>query len=248
MSTAAPADLEGRVALVTGAGGAIGSAVVADLSALGAEVVGLDRDADALAELAAGHRSVRVVTADLARPDDVDRALDEVGPVDVLVANAGLARVGPFADDDSASWDELWAVNLRSVLQVTQRLVPAMAERGWGRAVLVSSDGARAGSGGEVAYAATKAGLFGLAKSLAREVARHGVTVNVVCPGPIDTPMLRSVAAANPGLVDRLARQIPARRLGTPDDVAAAVAFLAGERAGYVTGQLLSVNGGITMP
>lgn len=137
------------------------------------------------------------------------------------MANAGIAHVASFDDDDPVRW---------------------------GRAVLVSSDGARAGSAGEVAYSATKAGPFGLAKSLAREVARHGVTVNVVCPGAVDTPMLRAVAAERPGLVDKLAAQVPARRLGTPEDVAAVVAFLAGGRAGYVTGQLISVNGGITMP
>ncbi|NUR83237.1 MAG: SDR family oxidoreductase, partial [Nonomuraea sp.] len=130
---------------------------------------------------------------------------------------------------------------------MTKLLLPGMLARGWGRLVFVSSDGARAGSGGEGAYAATKAGLFGLAKTLAREAARGGVTSNVVCPGPTDTPMLRRVSEAEPGLVDKIAKGIPLRRLGTPADVSGLVAYLCTDRAAYITGQTLSVSGGVTM-
>jgi 2-hydroxycyclohexanecarboxyl-CoA dehydrogenase len=130
---------------------------------------------------------------------------------------------------------------------LTKLLLPGMIERGWGRLVFISSDGARAGSGGEGAYAATKAGLFGLAKTLAREAARAGVTSNVVCPGPTDTPMVRRVAEQHPALLDKLAKQIPLRRIGRPDDIAGLVAFLCTDRAAYITGQTLSVSGGITM-
>jgi 2-hydroxycyclohexanecarboxyl-CoA dehydrogenase len=141
----------------------------------------------------------------------------------------------------------MWKINLRAPMQLTRGLLPGMVQRGWGRLIFISSDGARAGSGGEGAYAATKSGLFGLAKTLAREAARGGVTSNVICPGPTDTPMVRAVADQHPELLDKLVRQIPLRRIGRPEDVAGIVAFLCTERAGYITGQTLSVSGGITM-
>ncbi|MBB2912331.1 2-hydroxycyclohexanecarboxyl-CoA dehydrogenase [Streptosporangium becharense] len=184
---------------------------------------------------------------DLADPGSVERVPDRTGPVDILVNNAGISIVEPFATSDPAGWELMWRVNLRGPMLLTRLLLPGMTERGWGRLVFVSSDGARAGSGGEGAYAATKAGLFGLAKSLAREAARGGVTSNVVCPGPTDTPMLRRVDAERPGLVGRIVRDVPLRRLGTPEDVAGLVAYLCTDRAAYVTGQTLSVSGGVTM-
>jgi 2-hydroxycyclohexanecarboxyl-CoA dehydrogenase len=132
-------------------------------------------------------------------------------------------------------------------MHLTRALLPGMTDRGWGRLIFISSDGARAGSGGEGAYAATKSGLFGLAKTLAREAAKGGVTSNIVCPGPTDTPMVRAVSDRHPGLLDKLAKQIPLRRIGRPDDIAGIVAFLCTDRAEYITGQTLSVSGGITM-
>ncbi|MQY02906.1 3-oxoacyl-[acyl-carrier-protein] reductase FabG [Actinomadura sp. RB68] len=234
--------LAGRTAVVTGGAGGIGRAICADLAALGARVVVADLDLDAAKE--AGDAAYRV---DLTDPGDIDRFVAEVGPVDVLVHNAGVSIVEPFTESDPAHWDLMWKVNLRAPMQLTRGLLPGMTERGWGRLVFVSSDGARAGSGGEGAYAATKAGLFGLAKTLAREAARGGVTSNVVCPGPTDTPMVRAVAERHPGLLDKLAKQIPLRRIGRPDDIAGLVAFLCTDRAGYITGQTVSVSGGITM-
>ncbi|GAA4075422.1 SDR family NAD(P)-dependent oxidoreductase [Actinomadura miaoliensis] len=238
--------LDGRVAVVTGGAGGIGRAVCADLASLGAHVVVADLDGAAAEEAAeaVGGTAHRV---DLADPGDIDRFTAGVGRVDVLVHNAGVSIVEPFTDSDPAHWDLMWKVNLRAPMQLTRALLPGMTERGWGRLVFVSSDGARAGSGGEGAYAATKAGLFGLAKTLAREAARGGVTSNVVCPGPTDTPMVRAVSDRHPGLLDKLARQIPLRRIGRPDDVAGLVAFLCTDRAAYITGQTVSVSGGITM-
>ncbi|GLW62693.1 2-hydroxycyclohexane-1-carbonyl-CoA dehydrogenase [Actinomadura rubrobrunea] len=238
--------LDGRVAVVTGGAGGIGRAVCADLASLGAHVVVADIDAAGAKEVAAalGGTARRV---DLADPADIDRFTAEVGRVDVLVHNAGVSFVEKFTDSDPAHWDLMWKVNLRAPMQLTKALLPGMTERGWGRLVFVSSDGARAGSGGEGAYAATKAGMFGLAKTLAREAARDGVTSNVVCPGPTDTPMGRAVAERHPGLLDKLARQIPLRRIARPDDIAGLVAFLCTDRAGYITGQTMSVSGGITM-
>ncbi|MGR6922913.1 SDR family NAD(P)-dependent oxidoreductase [[Actinomadura] parvosata] len=231
--------LDGRVAVVTGGAGAIGTAIATDLAALGAEVVTADVDLTNARQPA--------LHVDLASPASVRAFAGEVGAADILVHNAGVAIVEPFTESDPAGWDLMWQVNLRGPMLLTKLLLPGMMAKGWGRLVFVSSDGARAGSGGEGAYAATKAGLFGLAKTLAREAARANVTSNVVCPGPTDTPMLRRISDAEPGLVERIARAIPLRRLGTPADVAGLVAYLCTERAAYITGQTLSVSGGVTM-
>jgi 2-hydroxycyclohexanecarboxyl-CoA dehydrogenase len=239
--------VEGRIALVTGGAGGIGRAICADLAALGARVLVADLDERGAHETAAALPGASPLRVDLGDPGDVEAAAAAAGPVDVLVHNAGVSIVEPFTESDPAHWDLMWRINLRAPMQLTRALLPGMVDRGWGRLVFISSDGARAGSGGEGAYAATKAGLFGLAKTLAREAARGGVTSNVVCPGPTDTPMVRAVAERHPGLVGKLAAQIPLRRIGRPGDVAGVVAFLCTERAGYITGQTLSVSGGITM-
>ncbi|MEU8144541.1 SDR family NAD(P)-dependent oxidoreductase [Nonomuraea sp. NPDC048901] len=249
--------LDGRAAVVTGGAGAIGAAIATDLAALGARVVVADVDLPGAEKVAAGLRGAEEVAAglpgavalavDLASPSSIERFCDAAGPVDILVHNAGVSIVESFTASDPANWDLMWQVNLRGPMLLTKLMLPGMIERGWGRLVFISSDGARAGSGGEGAYAATKAGLFGLAKTLAREAARAHVTANVVCPGPTDTPMLRRVSAAEPGLVDKIVRTVPLRRLGTPADVAGLVAYLCTERAAYITGQTLSVSGGVTM-
>ncbi|MFF0869485.1 SDR family NAD(P)-dependent oxidoreductase [Nonomuraea sp. NPDC003560] len=239
--------LDGRVAVVTGGAGAIGTAVATDLAALGARVTVADVDLPGARRTAAALPGARALAVDLAAPASVEAFCAEAGLVDVLVHNAGVSVVQPFTASDPADWDLMWQVNLRGPMLMTKLLLPGMTARGWGRLVFVSSDGARAGSGGEGAYAATKAGLFGLAKTLAREAARGGVTSNVVCPGPTDTPMLRRISEAEPGLVDKIAKGIPLRRLGTPADVAGLIAYLCTDRAAYITGQTLSVSGGVTM-
>ncbi len=252
-------DLSGRTALVTGAASDIGIAVCEALLARGARVRATDLPGDRLDRLASSSAvplpgiarqrnsgaGVETVETDLTDPEAVAALGAE--PVDVLAAVAGLPVVERFAESDPAGWDLLWQVNLRAPMLVTKAVVPGMAERGWGRLVYVSSDSARAGAGGEAVYAATKAGLLGFAKSVAREVAAAGVTANVVCPGPIDTERSRAILAGRPKLLEGLLRAIPARALGAPADVAAAVAYLCSPQAGYVTGQTLSVNGGITM-
>ncbi|WP_157253456.1 SDR family NAD(P)-dependent oxidoreductase [Nonomuraea typhae] len=258
--------LDGRTAVVTGGGGAIGAAICADLVSLGAHVIVADVEQEAADKVAAGlaHTFPWVVDSggtawsegqgraearrvDLADPASITEFCAGAGAVDVLVHNAGVSVVEPFTESDPASWDLMWLVNLRAPMLMTKLLLSGMVERGWGRLVFISSDGAKAGSGGEGAYAATKAGLFGLAKTLAREAAKGNVTSNVVCPGPTDTPMLRRVEAEKPGLVDKIAKSIPLRRLGEPADVAGLVAYLCTERAAYITGQTLSVSGGVTM-
>jgi 2-hydroxycyclohexanecarboxyl-CoA dehydrogenase len=210
-------------------------------------VVVADVDSAAAEALAKELPGAVALVVDLTDPASIDGFAERAGAVDILVHNAGVSIVEPFVDSDPAHWDLMWRLNLRAPMQLTRALLPGMTERGWGRLVFISSDGARAGSGGEGAYAATKSGLFGLAKTLAREAARGGVTSNIVCPGPTDTPMVRKVAEAHPDLLDKLARQIPLRRIARPDDIAGIVAFLCTDRAGYITGQTISVSGGITM-
>ena len=239
------APLAGRTALVTGAASDIGRAVCRELHGLGAAVVATDLRAEPLDRLAAELPGLEAEPLDLL----ADGALERLAAhrVDVLASVAGLPVVARFADHDRAEWERLWAVNLRSPMAVTQTVMRGMAERGWGRLVYVSSDSARAGAGGEAVYAATKAGLLGFAKSVAREVARAGVTANVVCPGPVDTSTSRAILDARPRLLEGLLRATPAGRLGAPEEVAAAIGYLASPAAGFVTGQVLSVNGGIAM-
>jgi 2-hydroxycyclohexanecarboxyl-CoA dehydrogenase len=243
--------LTGRTAVVTGGASGIGAAICADLAACGAAVVVADLNLDAARARAAGLAGARAVQVDLSDEREVDRFVAllhaEGPPPDVLVSCAGQALVGPFVGSARVDWDRMYRLNLRAPMQLTQLLLPAMNAAGWGRLVFVSSDSARAGSAGEAAYAAAKAGLFGFAKSIAREHGRAGVTSNVVCPGATDTPMLRTVAAENPGLVPALSRMVPLGRIGLPEDVAATVALLCSQRGGYLTGQTLSVSGGITM-
>ncbi|NUR85095.1 MAG: SDR family oxidoreductase [Nonomuraea sp.] len=259
--------LDGRTAVVTGGAGGIGAAICTDLVALGARVIVADLDAAGAAKVAgevagavpwvvdAGgvtehaerHGTAEGRELDLSSPASITDFARQAGHVDVVVHNAGVSVVEAFVDADPANWDLMWQVNLRGPMLLTKALLPGMIAAEWGRLVFIASDGARAGSGGEGAYAATKSGLFGLAKSLAREVAKAGVTSNVVCPGPTDTPMLRRIDAEKPGLVDKIARGIPLRRLGTPQDVSGLVAYLCTDRAAYLTGQILSVSGGVTM-
>lgn len=243
--------LEGRIALVTGGAGGMGRAIARDLASIGATVCVCDIDADGASAVADELPGTRALPVDLADPASVDALLAQlaevVGPIDVLVSNAGWDKVEPFVANDPAVWDRLMAINLRSPIQLTHALLPGMLERRWGRCLYVSSDAGRVGSSGEAVYAACKAGLIGFAKTVAREAARAGVTANVVCPGPTDTPLLRSIAGDNPKLVQALERSIPLGRIGRPDDVSSAVTFLCSERAGYITGQTLSVSGGLTM-
>jgi 2-hydroxycyclohexanecarboxyl-CoA dehydrogenase len=233
-----------RTALVSGAASDIGRAVCVALRADGATVLATDLPGERLDALAAD-LGIEAIPADLTDPAAA-AALGE-RPVDVLAAVAGLPEVERFLEADPAGWERLWQVNLRAPMLLTQALLPGMMERGDGRLVYVASDSARAGAGGEAVYAATKAGLFGFAKSVAREAARSGVTANVVCPGPIDTERSRAILAEHPRMREGLVRAIPMGTMGAPEDVAAAVAYFASPAAGWTTGQTVSVNGGIVM-
>jgi 2-hydroxycyclohexanecarboxyl-CoA dehydrogenase len=245
--------LAGKVAFVTGAGRGMGRAMAERLAAEGAVVAVTDIDKDAAAAVAEalGNGAVAVhldVTDALSVATAVEETTAALGPIDILVNNAGWDRLAPFVDTDEDLWDRLIAVNLKGVLHTCRTVVPQMTERRSGRIVNISSDAGRVGSTGEAVYSATKAGIIGFTKTLAREVAKSGVTVNVVCPGPTDTPLLAEmVGAGNDRLITALQRAIPLGRLGRPEEIAAAVAFLASEDAAFITGQTLSVSGGLTM-
>jgi 2-hydroxycyclohexanecarboxyl-CoA dehydrogenase len=242
-----------RIALVTGGAGAIGAAVCRALAAQGRRVAVADIDSEGAARVAAGIGGLGVAL-DVTDPASVDRALEEVrarlGPVAILVSCAGWDVMKPFVATDEAFQARVLDVNLAGPIRVLRAVLPDMQAQRFGRVVLVSSDAARVGSSGEAIYAAAKGGLVSLAKSVAREVVRDGVTANCICPGPTDTPLFRGLAAQSADgdrITQALERAIPMRRLASPDDVAPAVAFLASDAAGYITGQTLSVSGGLTM-
>ena len=245
-----------RVAVVTGGAGGIGRAISAALAASGCAVAVCDIDEGGAREAAAevtgaGGRALGIAL-DVTDGATVDAALAtaerELGTIDVLVNNAGWDELRPFLETGEDFWQRVIDINFTGCLRLCRAAVPGMVERGHGRVVNVASDAARVGSSLEAVYAGAKGAVIAFTKTLAREVARKGVTANVVCPGPTDTPLLRAMAAeGGERLFESLTRAVPMRRLGQPEDVAPAVAFLASLEAGYITGQTLSVSGGLTM-
>ena len=245
-----------HVALVTGAARGIGAAIAAALAADGANVIIADLDgaaASATATTIASEHDVRTfgVAVDVSSSDSVDRgfatATAALGPISILVNNAGIDIIKPFVESHEDEWDRVIAVNLKGPILCCRAVLDHMIEAKGGRIVNIGSDAGRVGSSGEAVYSATKGGVISFTKTLAREMARNGVTVNCVCPGPTETALLGQLAEYSQRLYDGLARAIPLGRTGQPADVAAAVAFLASDAAGYITGQTLSVSGGLTM-
>jgi 2-hydroxycyclohexanecarboxyl-CoA dehydrogenase len=243
--------LEGKVAVVTGAGGGIGTALVAALCEAGASVAAWDLEPAKAKAAVEGLTRSMALEVDITRRESVEAALrateGQLGAVDVLVNNAGIDRIERFLDSEESTWERIVAVNFLGTVRCCHVVVPGMVERSGGAVICVASDAGRVGSSGEVVYSGTKGGVIAFAKGLAREVAANGVTVNVVCPGPTNTPLLDQVAQASQKLYDGLARAVPMRRIAQPTDIAPAVVFLASEGAGYITGQTLSVSGGLTM-
>jgi 2-hydroxycyclohexanecarboxyl-CoA dehydrogenase len=249
---------EGRTVVVTGGGGGIGGAACRRFAAEGARVAVLDMNAEAAEKVAAGIRdtggSALAIRCDITDRASVDAAVArteaELGAIDVLVNNAGWDIFRPFTKTEPAQWDRLIAINLTGALHMHHAVLPGMAARKSGRIVNVASDAARVGSSGEAVYAACKGGLVAFSKTIAREHARHGITVNVVCPGPTDTALFAEYkeGAGNPEkLIEAFTRAIPLGRIGQPDDLPGAIVFFASDDARYVTGQVLSVSGGLTM-
>jgi 2-hydroxycyclohexanecarboxyl-CoA dehydrogenase len=251
-------DFTGKVVLITGAGSGIGRASAERFAAAGAAVALFDRAAEAGAAAAAAITEkggvARSFPCDITDRAAITRALGEMeaalGPPDILVNNAGFDIFKPFLETTPAEWERIIAVNLMGALHMLHAVLPGMVARRRGRVVSVASDAARVGSSGEAVYAACKAGLIALSKTLAREHARHGLTFNVVCPGPTETPLFAAVTAGarDPArLREAFRNAIPLGRFALPADIAGAILFLASEEAGYITGQVLSVSGGLTM-
>ncbi|MBL8317493.1 MAG: 2-hydroxycyclohexanecarboxyl-CoA dehydrogenase [Burkholderiaceae bacterium] len=249
---------DNQVVVVTGGGGGIGGATCRRFGAEGARVAVLDLNNESAEQVAAAIRdaggTAQAMVCDITERASVDAAIrgvqNQLGPIDVLVNNAGWDVFRPFTKTEPAQWERLIAINLTGALHMHHAVLPGMVERRRGRIVNVSSDAARVGSSGEAVYAACKGGLVAFSKTIAREHARHGITVNVVCPGPTETALFEDYkqGAGNPEkLVEAFTRSIPLGRIGKPDDLPGAVLFFASEDAAYVTGQVLSVSGGLTM-
>ena len=250
--------LNGKVAIITGGGGGIGGATARRFAREGALVAVFDRNLAAAEKVAAdiqqaGGRAL-ALACDITVRAQIDAAVAQVaaalGPIDILVNNAGWDVFMPFTKTQPAQWDQLIAINLTGALHMHHAVLPGMVERRRGRIVNVASDAARVGSSGEAVYAACKGGLVAFSKTLAREHARHNITVNVVCPGPTDTALFddyKQGAGSPDKLEEAFRRAIPMGRIGQPDDLPGALLFFASDDAAFVTGQVLSVSGGLTM-
>ena len=245
-------EFENKTAVVTGAGSGIGRATAQALAREGAQVIVADIDgasgeASAAALRAQGHRAtfMRVDMTDAASIEAFAAAVQsQCGPIGVLVNAAGWGRNAPFVEGTPDFWNKLVALNFVGPMTLAKALLPAMIERASGKIVNIASDAGRVGSLGETVYSGAKGGLIAFTKSLARETARYRINVNCVCPGPTDTPLM---AAVPDKVKDALIKAIPFRRLGKAEEVADAVLFFASDRAAYITGQVLSVSGGLTM-
>jgi 3-oxoacyl-[acyl-carrier protein] reductase len=242
-------DLTGKVALVTGASRGIGAAIAKTLARQGATVVAAARDRNAegtVADIVLWGGKAEAVSLDVTDSAAIDQvaggALARHGRIDILVNNAGITRDQLMMRMKRDDWDAVMATNLTAAFSCSQAVLRSMIRQRGGRILFISSVVGQMGNAGQVNYAASKAGLIGMAKALAREVASRGITVNVVAPGMIDTDMTRALAA---GTSETWASQIPLGRLGTPEDVASTVCFLASDEAAYITGQVIAVNGGM---
>ena len=250
--------MSARVAIVTGGGSGIGRAICRALADDDRLVAAADLDLDGATATAeqvvdTGGRAIGI-EMDVTSNDSVQQGclqvIDELGPIEILVNCAGWDVLMPFLDTGEEFWDKIIEINLKGVLRTTHACLPSMVDGGWGRIVNIGSDAARVGSSLEAVYSGAKGGVISFTKTLAREMARKGVTANVVCPGPTDTPLLAGIVEASDDgekVIGAMARAVPMKRVGQPEEVASAVVYLASEAAGFVTGQTLSVSGGLTM-
>jgi len=249
---------EERAAVVTGAGRGIGRAISLALAQSGYRVALLDILADnaraVQKEVESLGREALPIGVDLTRRSDVEAAINQAlgrfGQIHTLVNNAGWDKVQPFLENEESTWERIIAINYKAILYTCKAVLPHMVARGSGKVINIASDAGHVGSTGEAVYAGAKGAVISFSKALAREMARSKITVNVVCPGVTETPLLQEIRESSEKahkVLDAVTRAIPLGRAGTPEDVAAAVAFLASPQADFITGQTISVNGGLTM-
>lgn len=248
--------LKGKHVIVTGGGSGIGRAISCRFAEEGATVAIFDMSKEGAEETAAqiakagGKANVYVVDiTDRAAVDAGVAAAEKIAPVDVLVNNAGWDRIVPFLDTDLDLWKKVIDINLYGPLHMHHAVLPGMVANGGGRVINIASDAGRVGSSGEAVYSACKGGIIAFSKTAARELARSKIQINTVCPGPTDTPLFANVAGGESGakIAEGLKRAIPMRRLAQPDDFPGIVCFLASDDASFITGQTISVSGGLTM-
>ncbi|MBI4488124.1 MAG: glucose 1-dehydrogenase [Deltaproteobacteria bacterium] len=250
--------LKGKTALVAGGGRGIGRTIVLALAREGAQIA----VADVIKENAEAVRdevkdlgvNALACQVDLTKRPEVEKAVEAVlshlGQIDILVNSAGWDRLEPFVESNEETWEKILAINFKSVLHTTKAVLPHMISRGSGKIVNIGSDAGRAGSSWEAVYSGAKGALIAFSKTIAREVARHKINVNVVCPGLTDTPLLQALRSQSPQtekLIDAIIKATPFRRVAKPEEVAEAVLFFASPASDFITGQTLSVSGGLTM-
>ena len=244
-----------KVAFITGAGRGMGREIALTFSKKGYAVVVTDVNEDNANETVSLIQNeggdALAVLCDVTKLENVEKAVatvkDHYGKIDVLVNNAGWDKIEPFLKSEPATWETIININLMGQIHTCKAILPLMIENGYGKVVNIASDSGRVGSSGEAVYSAAKGGVISLTKTLAREMARHKINVNVIAPGPADTPLFKEIGEYNQGITEALVKAIPFRRLAQPSDIANAVAFLASDEAAYITGQTLSVNGGLAM-
>jgi 2-hydroxycyclohexanecarboxyl-CoA dehydrogenase len=251
--------MSNRVAMVTGGAQGIGKGIATTLAEHAFKVaiadLNLETATQTAKEITASGATAIAVQIDVTDTASVEAAVRiieaELGPVEIVVNNAGWDDFMPFVETNEEFWDKILDVNFKGALRVIKAVVPGMMERGFGRVINIGSDAGRVGSSLEAVYSGSKGGIIAFTKTLAREVATKGVTANTVCPGPTDTPALRKFVEGSgqdaAKVIGGMTRAVPMKRLGTPEDIGPAVAFFASDAAGFVTGQTLSVSGGLTM-
>jgi 2-hydroxycyclohexanecarboxyl-CoA dehydrogenase len=250
--------LKGRATIVTGGASGIGRATALRLGAEGCAVAIFDLDergaAETAGELQSKGAKAQSFAVDISSREQVESAVkaceSQQGPTELLANVAGWDTPCNFLDTEPDFWDKVIQINLYGALNMHHVVLPGMVERRFGRVVNVSSDAGRVGSSGEAVYSACKGGIIAFSKTLARELARHNITLNTMCPGPTDTPLLDAFKQASPSagkIAEAMARAIPMRRIGQPEDYPGTIAFLLSDDAGYITGQTISVSGGLTM-
>ncbi len=248
-------NMTNKVAFITGAGRGIGRQIALTLAAKNIKTIVSDvNDVNAnetvsLIEQAGGEAIA--VYCDVTKLSSVEEAVQEavskLGRIDILVNNAGWDKIEPFLKSEPSTWETILNINLLGQIHTCKTILPLMIENGYGKIVNISSDSGRVGSSGEAVYSAAKGGVIAFTKTLAREMARHKININSIAPGPADTPLFKEIGEYNAGIAEALIKAIPFRRLAQPEDIANAVAFLSSEEADYITGQVLSVNGGLAM-